>query len=47
MVDPIVFNKELADRIRLALARPEELTEKRMFGGIALMLRGNMCWGVY
>ena len=42
----MAYNEKLADRIRNVLARHEGLTEKKMFGGISFMLRGNMCCGV-
>lgn len=32
----------LADRLRRALARKKGVSEKRMFGGICFLLRGNM-----
>ncbi len=35
-----------ADRIRNVLARRKALTQKKMFGGMAFMLHGNMCCGV-
>lgn len=40
------FDEDLADRVRLALGTRRGLTEKRMFGGLAFLLRGNMCCGV-
>ena len=36
---------ELADRVRLRLDRTG-ITERKMFGGIAFMLHGNMICGV-
>ena len=36
----------LADRVREALAPRAELTERKMFGGIAFMIGGNMAVGV-
>ena len=42
----MAYDEQLAARIRKALARHEGLTEKKMFGGISFMLRGNMCCGV-
>jgi hypothetical protein len=35
----------LADRIREILAPRAELSERRLFGGIAFMLGGNMACG--
>lgn len=40
------FDEDLADRVRLALGTLRGLTERRMFGGLAFLLRGNMCCGV-
>jgi hypothetical protein len=40
------FDGTLADRVRRALGRRRELVEKKMFGGLAFLLRGNMCCGV-
>ena len=40
------FDEDLALRIRAAFQGDEDVAEKRMFGGIAFMLRGNMCGGV-
>lgn len=42
----MAFDEKAADRIRAALGGRPGLTEKRMFGGIAFMLNGNMCCGV-
>ena len=43
----MAFDAELADRIRKQLGKQKSLTEKKMFGGIAFMLNGNMCCGVH
>jgi TfoX/Sxy family transcriptional regulator of competence genes len=40
------FDEKLADRVRRALAGERGLAEKKMFGGVAFMLHGNMCCGV-
>ena len=42
----MAFDETLAERVRRALAGQRGLVEKRMFGGVAFMLRGNMCCGV-
>jgi len=42
----MAYNTELAERIRELLAGKTGLTEKKMFGGIAFMLNGNMACGV-
>jgi hypothetical protein len=41
----MAYDEALAARVREALAREPELTEKKMFGGIAFMLSGNMVCG--
>lgn len=40
------FDADLADRMRLVIKRRTGISEKRMFGGICWMLRGNMLCGV-
>lgn len=42
----MAFDEKLADRVRRALFGQRGMVEKRMFGGLAFMLRGNMCCGV-
>ncbi len=42
----MAYDEGLAQRIREALADADGLTERRMFGGIAFMLHGNMAVGV-
>lgn len=42
----MAFDEALAERVRDVLAARPELSERRMFGGIAFMLAGNMCCGV-
>ena len=42
----MAYDEELAGRVRRALAGREDLSEKKMFGGIAFMLRGNMGCGI-
>jgi TfoX/Sxy family transcriptional regulator of competence genes len=42
----MAFDEKLADRVRRALAGQRGIAEKKMFGGLAFMLRGNMCCGV-
>lgn len=42
----MAYNENLAGRIRRVLAKRQSLTEKKMFGGITFLLRGNMCCGV-
>ena len=42
----MAYDEGLAQRLREALADADGLTERRMFGGIAFMLGGNMAVGV-
>ena len=44
--DRMAYDEGLAQRLREALAHENGLTERRMFGGIAFMLDGNMAVGV-
>lgn len=39
------MNEALAGRLRAALAGRKSVTEKRMFGGVCFLLRGNMLCG--
>jgi TfoX/Sxy family transcriptional regulator of competence genes len=43
----MAFDEGLAERIRKRLAGNRGLTEKKMFGGLAFLLNGNMCCGVH
>ena len=42
----MAYDEGLAERIRERLAADPAITEKRMFGGIAFLLHGNMAVGV-
>lgn len=43
----MAFDENLAARIRAHLAKRPRVAERKMFGGIIFMLRGNMCCGVH
>jgi hypothetical protein len=43
----MAFDVALAERIRTQLGKRRGLTEKKMFGGLAFLLNGNMCCGVH
>jgi hypothetical protein len=45
--EQMAFDDKLADRIRKQLGKRRGLTEKKMFGGLAFLLNGNMCCGVH
>ena len=38
----MAYDEALADRVRALLAAEPNLTEKRMFGGLAFLIGGNM-----
>lgn len=40
------YDEKLAQRVRKALSKRESVVERKMFGGLAFMLSGNMCCGV-
>lgn len=40
------MNETLVARVRRALGTRRGLTERKMFGGVAFLLNGNMCCGV-
>ena len=42
----MAYDEGVAERIREQLAEQPFVVEKKMFGGIAFMLHGNMCCGV-
>lgn len=41
----MVSNEQLAGKIRDLIAKRRGFAEKKMFGGVAFMLNGNMCFG--
>jgi TfoX/Sxy family transcriptional regulator of competence genes len=42
----MAYDDKLAARVRSALAGREGLSERKMFGGLAFMLNGNMACGL-
>jgi TfoX/Sxy family transcriptional regulator of competence genes len=42
----MAYDEAVAERVRSALGNTPDVVERKMFGGIAFMLRGNMCCGV-
>ena len=42
----MAYDEEVADRVRAELGPRAGLVEKKMFGGLAFLLNGNMCTGV-
>jgi TfoX/Sxy family transcriptional regulator of competence genes len=41
------YDDELAARVRAVLADRQDVTERRMFGGLTFMVAGHMCCGVH
>jgi TfoX/Sxy family transcriptional regulator of competence genes len=42
----MAYDESMAYRVREALAQQEGVTERKMFGGLAFMVKGHMCCGV-
>lgn len=42
----MAYDEKLAERVRKVLKRRKGISEKKMFGGICLLLNGNMVGGV-
>ncbi len=42
----MAYDERLAGRIRDVLANRGDVVEKKMFGNLAFMVKGNMCCGV-
>jgi TfoX/Sxy family transcriptional regulator of competence genes len=42
----MAFDEELAERIRSVVKGKRGITEQKMFGGLAFMLKGNMSCGI-
>jgi hypothetical protein len=40
------YDEWLAERVRALLSKKQGWSERKLFGGIAFMLNGNMCAGV-
>jgi len=38
----MAYDEELADRLRELVGEQTGITERRMFGGLAFLVRGNM-----
>ena len=43
----MAFDEKLADRVRRQVAKRSGLSEKKMFGGLAFLLHGNMSCGIH
>jgi len=42
----VVYNEQLAGKARALISRRKGFSEKKMFGGMAYLINGNMCCGV-
>ena len=42
----MAYDERLAARVRSVLARRHGVTEKKMFGGVTFLVRGNMSCGI-
>jgi hypothetical protein len=42
----VAYDEQLAGRVRDVLVPEPGLTERKMLGGLAFMLEGNMCCGI-
>lgn len=42
----MAYSESLAERVRVQLTRTRNIAEKKMFGGVAFLLNGNMAVGV-
>jgi TfoX/Sxy family transcriptional regulator of competence genes len=42
----VTYDEQLADRVREQLSARADVSERKMFGGIAFMVAGNMACGV-
>jgi len=43
----MAFNEQLADRVRQQIKGQSGLVEKKMFGGVAFLINGNMSVGIH
>jgi TfoX/Sxy family transcriptional regulator of competence genes len=42
----VAYSERLASRVREILAEGGDVDERKMFGGLALMVNGHMCCGI-
>ena len=42
----MAYDEGLAERLREVFSAQRDIVEKKMFGGLAFMWRGNMCCGI-
>ena len=42
----MAYDERLADRIRAVLGKRTDVSERKMFGGLAFLVGGHMCVGI-
>ena len=42
----MAYDEQLANRIRRAFSARQDVIERKMFGGLAFLVRGRMCCGI-
>lgn len=42
----MAYSESLADRVRAVVHQYDDITEKKMFGGLCFLYRGHMCLGI-
>lgn len=42
----MAYDERLAERVRTLLRHKHRVSERKMFGGLAFMVRGHMCCGI-
>lgn len=42
----MAYDHDMAKRIRRVLSEREDVTERKMFGGLAFLICGNICCGI-
>ena len=43
----MAYDEKLAERLNKLVKNRKDFDQKKMFGGIAFMLNGNMCFGIH
>jgi TfoX/Sxy family transcriptional regulator of competence genes len=43
----MAYSQALTERVRMAIGRRRDVVEKKMFGGVGFLLRGNMLVGIW
>ncbi len=44
--EAVAYDEALAERVRAVIGDDPRLSERKMFGGLCLMVNGNMCVGI-